>query len=46
MAALCDEIVILEHGRIVEAGPTRKILDDPQHPYTRTLLGSVPRMPA
>lgn len=46
VAALCDEIVILERGRIVEAGPTRKILDNPQHPYTRTLLGSVPRMPA
>jgi ABC-type dipeptide/oligopeptide/nickel transport system ATPase subunit len=46
VAALCDEIVILEKGRIVEAGPTRKILDNPQHPYTRTLLGSVPRMPA
>ena len=46
VAALCDEIVILERGRIVEAGSTRKILDDPQHPYTRTLLCSVPRMPA
>ena len=46
VAALCDEIVILERGRIVESGPTRRILDDPQHPYTRTLLSSVPRMPA
>ncbi|MDB5539289.1 MAG: peptide transporter ATP-binding protein [Devosia sp.] len=46
VAALCDEIVILERGRIVEAGATRKILADPQHPYTRTLLDSVPRMPA
>ena len=46
VAALCDEIAILEKGRIVEAGPTRNILDDPRHPYTRTLLSSVPRMPA
>jgi ABC-type microcin C transport system duplicated ATPase subunit YejF len=46
VAALCDEIVILEKGRIVEAGATRKILADPQHQYTRKLLGSVPRMPA
>jgi peptide/nickel transport system ATP-binding protein len=45
VAALCEEIVILEKGRIVEAGPTRKILDAPQHPYTRALLASVPRMP-
>jgi peptide/nickel transport system ATP-binding protein len=44
VAALCDEIVILERGRIVEAGATRKILADPQHQYTRTLLDSVPRM--
>jgi len=46
VAALCDEIAILEEGRIVEAGPTRKILDAPQHPYTQRLLASVPRMPA
>ncbi|OEO28332.1 peptide ABC transporter ATP-binding protein [Devosia insulae DS-56] len=46
VAALCDEMVILEKGRIVEAGATRKMLADPQHPYTRKLLGSVPRMPA
>jgi peptide/nickel transport system ATP-binding protein len=46
VAALCDEMVILESGRIVEAGATRKILADPQHQYTRKLLGSVPRMPA
>jgi ABC-type microcin C transport system duplicated ATPase subunit YejF len=46
VAALCDEMVILEKGRIVEAGATRRILADPQHPYTRKLLGSVPRMPA
>jgi ABC-type microcin C transport system duplicated ATPase subunit YejF len=46
VAALCDEMVILEKGRIVEAGATRKILAEPQHQYTRKLLGSVPRMPA
>jgi peptide/nickel transport system ATP-binding protein len=46
VAALCDEVVILQKGRLVEAGPTRKILTAPQHPYTQTLLNSVPRMPA
>jgi ABC-type dipeptide/oligopeptide/nickel transport system ATPase subunit len=46
VAALCDELIIRENGRLVEAGPTRKILENPQHPYTRTLLASVPRMPA
>jgi ABC-type microcin C transport system duplicated ATPase subunit YejF len=46
VAALCGKIVILEQGRIVEAGPTRQILANPQHPYTQRLLRSVPRMPA
>ncbi|KKC36681.1 peptide ABC transporter ATP-binding protein [Devosia epidermidihirudinis] len=46
VAALCERIVILEKGRIVEAGPTASILANPQHPYTQRLLASVPRMPA
>jgi len=46
VAALCEEIVILERGRIVESGNTHEILKNPQHPYTRTLLASVPRMSA
>ncbi|SEQ37351.1 Oligopeptide/dipeptide transporter, C-terminal region [Devosia sp. YR412] len=46
VAALCEKIVILEQGRIVEAGATRPILTNPQHPYTQRLLSSVPRMPA
>ena len=46
VAALCDEIVILEKGRVVEAGPTRAVLGAPTHPYTRQLIASVPRLPA
>ena len=46
VAALCDELVVLQAGRVVEAGPTRGILSQPQHPYTKSLLASVPRMPA
>lgn len=46
VASLCEEIIILEKGRIVEAGRTEDILAAPQHPYTRKLLASVPRMPA
>jgi ABC-type microcin C transport system duplicated ATPase subunit YejF len=46
VAALCGKIVILEQGRIVEAGPTASVLANPQHPYTQRLLRSVPRMPA
>ncbi|AVO38266.1 ABC transporter ATP-binding protein [Pukyongiella litopenaei] len=46
VAALCDDIMILDRGRIVESGPTAGILANPQHGYTRKLLGSIPRMPA
>ena len=45
MAALCPSLVVMEQGRIVEAGPTRQILDAPAHPYTRRLLASLPRLP-
>jgi peptide/nickel transport system ATP-binding protein len=44
VAALCRRIVILKKGRIVEAGDTRTILQNPQHPYTQRLLASVPRL--
>jgi len=46
VAALCEEIVILERGKIVESGNTRQILAGPSHPYTKKLIDSVPRMPA
>jgi peptide/nickel transport system ATP-binding protein len=44
VAALCRRIVILQKGRIVEAGETRDVLDNPKHPYTQQLLASVPRL--
>ena len=40
---VCDEIVVMHHGRAVEQGATAQLLADPQHPYTRLLLASVPR---
>lgn len=46
VAALCEDIVFLERGQIVESGRTRDILDAPQHAYTKALIASVPRMPA
>jgi ABC-type dipeptide/oligopeptide/nickel transport system ATPase component len=45
VASLCEKIVVLERGRIVEQGATNSVLPAPQHPYTRRLLASVTRLP-
>src|SRR5690606_13272416 len=37
---LCDQVVVVERGRVVESGPTRQVFDDPQHPYTHDLLAA------
>jgi peptide/nickel transport system ATP-binding protein len=39
---LCDEVVVMKDGRIVEEGPTEKVLMQPQVAYTRRLLASIP----
>ncbi len=44
VAALCDRMIVLDRGHIVEAGETAAILRAPQHSYTRNLLASIPRM--
>jgi peptide/nickel transport system ATP-binding protein len=42
IAGLADEIAVMYAGRIVETGPSAKVLDAPLHPYTQGLIGSVP----
>ena len=42
VAGIADHIAVMYAGRIVEAGPTDDVIDNPQHPYTVGLLGSVP----
>ena len=37
---LCDNVIVLNQGRIVEAGPTGRIYTAPQHDYTQTLVAS------
>ena len=39
-----DRIVVMSDGRIVEDGPARRILRDPAHPYTRSLLDAAPAL--
>jgi ABC-type oligopeptide transport system ATPase subunit len=41
---ISDRTVILRRGRIVEMGATQRVFGNPQHPYTRMLLASVPHL--
>ena len=44
VASLCQRVVVMYAGRIVEEGPVERIFNSPQHPYTWSLLRSVPRV--
>jgi peptide/nickel transport system ATP-binding protein/oligopeptide transport system ATP-binding protein len=44
VAELAERVVVMYAGRIVEEGPVGAIFDDPQHPYTLGLLGSIPKL--
>jgi len=44
VAELCDRVVVMYAGRIVEQGPTSELLNNPLHPYTEALLRSTPRV--
>jgi oligopeptide transport system ATP-binding protein len=46
VAGLCSRILVMYAGRIVEEGPTKQIFKNPQHPYTWSLLRSLPRVDA
>lgn len=39
-----DEVLVMSEGRVVEHGPAERVLLTPEHPYTRTLVASVPRL--
>lgn len=41
VADICDRVVVMQTGKIVEAGTTREILRRPTHPYTKMLLDSM-----
>lgn len=42
VASLCDTVAVMYAGRIVEYGRTSQILSDPEHPYTKGLIGAMP----
>ncbi len=46
VAEMCDEVVVMYLGRVVERGPVDAIFHAPQHPYTQALLRSIPSIQA
>jgi peptide/nickel transport system ATP-binding protein len=44
VAEMADEVAVMYSGRVVERAPGAAIFDDPQHPYTLGLLGSIPKI--
>ncbi|HEV8439964.1 MAG TPA: ABC transporter ATP-binding protein [Methylomirabilota bacterium] len=46
VSRMCDRVAVMYAGRIVETGSVRQIFKAPEHPYTRALLESIPRLGA
>src|SRR5919108_4760939 len=44
VARMCDRLAVMYAGKIVEAGSVRELFDTPRHPYTKALLGSMPKL--
>ncbi|MFZ9725927.1 MAG: ATP-binding cassette domain-containing protein [Ilumatobacteraceae bacterium] len=45
IARLCDDVVVMQNGVAVEQGKTVDVFRAPSHPFTKTLIASVPRLP-
>jgi peptide/nickel transport system ATP-binding protein len=41
-AQICDDVAVMQHGRIVEQGPAAEVLTKPKQAYTRALLHAAP----
>jgi oligopeptide transport system ATP-binding protein len=46
VAGMCERVLVMYAGRIVESGPTVDVFANPKHPYTWSLLRSIPRLDA
>lgn len=45
-AERATRVIVMQHGHIVEQGPSREILTNPQHPYTKKLIATAPSLAA
>jgi len=43
VAQICDSVTLLYGGKVIEDGPVRSVLENPQHAYTRALIAAGPR---
>ena len=43
---MCDSVLVMRFGRVVESGDVETIFQSPSHPYTRELIDAVPHLPA
>lgn len=43
VSQVCDEVIVMKDGAVVERGPVAAVLERPEHPYTKRLIASVPR---
>jgi oligopeptide/dipeptide ABC transporter ATP-binding protein len=44
IAENCDHVMVMYAGQIMEQGPTKELFQNPQHPYTKGLLASIPKL--
>lgn len=40
---ICDRVLVMYFGKIVESGPVEELFNDPKHPYTKALLSAIPK---